>query len=821
VDHRALSLAFLKTSGLIPVRVRPNQKDPFPEWDPQRAVHEDHNATLKLLADTVLNFNIGGLFHGRWVDVDIDTKSDNPTLRSALDMFLPPSKYVWGRASKPESHRAYMLQSDLERNTWTSQLRTIKKAALGDVSYSIEVRGGKPENGMFTVLPGSRHPSEEDVEWVRELDPTVSAPVIPIHRLIKGIRMAQAAAMLATFWQEGMRNDLSLALSGLMWRIRASTMAILGYDEEGDVPDDETFILKQKDAERLLEAVLTLSGDDEADRASRLLNFNNTWRKLDTDPTARVSGGRVLAEMAGEGGADLVKALYRLLSDNDGAEQLEAVCEQFAMWYGQGVLIDKKMVEVGLPIPWMNKEQANNSLAGQKIRMGDKRVTVVAILFNTSMIQRVYGLTFDPSTTERVVETKQGIMINQWRGFAVEPSPQSVTNSEMEPFIDYVHSILAAGNETLGEWIIDWCADLIQDPSNKPGTSLVLVGAHGAGKTFLGEQVLGKIIGPSHYVQINSIETLTSKFNVIAENKIFLQCDEAMHSHQKEVAAKLKSIITDEMMTIEPKNVNAYKKPNHMRVLFTSNDEQAAIFIDPTPHERRFTVSRVSPRRATDMEYWTHMRSWMELSLPKVLRWLQDRKYDKNTIRRPIDTDAKRELQRVGVDPEISWIVSRIAEGFPIDEAQHEHWFQAFDSNKLTENDIKRDTLRRDSWPNYVEVPSLEADFRAYVRRHGRSVYSGSITTNIKRTLPPGSLEAAGQRTVEYNDPRHGQLVKRRVRLYHWPPKDLILEHLRHKFGPMIDDLIAAEQAKMADLDHLGSKKSQPNQSPEPATEEF
>jgi hypothetical protein len=74
---------------------------------------------------------------------------------------------------------------------------------------------------------------------------------------------------------------------------------------------------------------------------------------------------------------------------------------------------------------------------------------------------------------------------------------------------------------------------------------------------------------------------------------------------------------------------------------------------------------------------------------------------------------------------------------------------------------------------------------------------------------------------VEYNDPRHGQLVKRRVRLYHWPPKDLILEHLRHKFGPMIDDLIAAEQAKMADLDHLGSKKSQPNQSPEPATEEF
>lgn len=810
VDHRALTLQLLRVSGIIPVRVRYGQKDPFPEWDPRQAALEDKEATIKLLESPKFEFNIGGLFHGRWVDVDIDTKEDNPTLRAALDMLLPPTRHTWGRLSKPDSHRLYCLQEEMDRAPWASQLRTIKGAALGEESYSIEVRGGKPENGLFTVMPGSLHPSGEWVEWGRNVDPTVSAPTLPLFRLIKQIRLAQAAAMVVPFWQEGMRNDLSLALSGLMWRIRQAALTIGGYDDEDDIQDDETFVLRRKDAENLLKTIMKLAGDDEGDQRSRLINMSNSWDKLDKDPGARVSGGKMFAELAGENGETLVKSLYRLLSDNSGAEQLEELTNQFVMWYGQGVLIDTDMVDKGLDNPYMTKDQAANSLAGRKVRMGDKKVPVVAILFGTSILQRVYGLTFDPTTTERIVETELGVRVNQWRGFRVAPSPQMVLDEEMEPLLDYVLTVLANGNQQHADWILDWCADIFQDPGNKPGTSLVLVGPHGSGKTFLGEQVLGKIVGGTHYAQFNSIASLTDKFNAVSENKVLVQCDEAMHSHQKEVAAKLKSLITDETLTVERKMINSYRAPSHMRILFTSNDEQAAVFIDPSPYERRYMVCKVSGLRAKDMEYWTQMRSWAAMALPKILRWMLDRKYDKATVRRPIETEAKHELQRVSVDLEVSWIISRILDGFPLGENAHQHWWQAFQDDRITANDVKRNTLRRDVWPNHVYLPALQTDLRDYIRRHGRPVYTGSLVSSIRRVLPPGSLDIAGQRSVEYNDPRHGQPVKERIRLYTFPTKGEILEYLQKKYGAMIDKLIENETSEAKDLNHIGVGKGAP-----------
>lgn len=799
MDHRATSIAFIKSTGLIPVKVRAGQKDPFADWDPRRATLQPIAETLERMATE--DMNIGALFHGTWVDLDIDTK--DPALLYALDYFMPKTRYIWGRASKPRSHWAYRLTAQFDRGPFGHLLRFMKALKIGEgddaTLYSLELRGGTIENGLFSVLPGSKHPSGEMVEWATEIDPTVSDAIIPLHRIIKAMRMAQAAAMLSRYWVEGVRNDLSLALAGLMWRIRASSMALAGVDEE-DEADEETFLLTEADAISLLTAVMTLGGDDPNDQRSRLINMNNTWRKLDNDPSAKVTGGKVLAEFMGNEGEKVIKALYRLLSDNDGIEQLDELCDQFVMWYGQGHIIDKKMVDVGLPVPWMSREQANNSLAGKRVKIGDKKVNIVSILFGSAIVPRVYGITFDPSSFDRVVPTPQGTMVNQWRGFEVKPCPQSVSADEVRPFLDYVMEVVANGNQKAYDWILDWCADILQCPADKPGTSLVLVGVQGAGKTFLGEHILGRIIGESHYVQMNSIESLTNKFNQLADNKIFTQCDEAIHSYQKDIASRLKSIITDKTMTVEPKGVNAFKKPNHMRILFTSNDEQAAIFIDPTPHERRFTVQKVSECRAGDLEYWTNMHEWVPANISKVMRWLLDRKYTKKDILRPLDTHAKRIIQRVGVDAEISWIINRILIGFPLAPEQHKHWFNAFHPKVMTENDIKRDVLRRDVWPELIQLGALEEDFRAYVRKHGKPVYSGNVMTNIKRALPTDSVMLHGQRNVEYIDPRHGQTTKERIRLYTWPDKEQILDHLRSKLGSMIDTIIEDNKMELEEV---------------------
>lgn len=787
MDHRAISLKFLRSTSLIPVKVRPGQKDPFPEWDPRSAVNEDHALTLKVIESTP-ELNLGALFAGRYVDLDVDSSA--PYLHAALDYFLPRTPYVWGRHSKPRSHRVYALHEDFDRAPWGNILRYIKNLVPGKIdeeSYSVELRGGKPENGLFSVLPGSKHPSGEQVEWDSEIDPTVGGAYVEVERIVKALRLAVAVSMIVPWWQPGQRNDISLALAGTLWRIRTATRAAYGLEVDEEA-DPLHFVLSEDDAKAMFTCIMKLADDTHGDERQRMLNLTNTWKKLDAEAGSKVTGGKVLAELVGgDIGKNVVKSLYRLLSDNDAAEQIEKLAEQFVMWYGQGVLIDLQMVATGRMVPWMSREQASNSLGGKKLIIGEKKIPLVNMLFGTTIINRVMGLTFDPSSEEMVVQTPDGLMVNQWRGWATEPCTQRVTDAEVEPFLSYVMDVLASGEQDRYDWIMAWLADMFQKPAKKPGTALVLVGVQGAGKTFLGEHIIGKIIGGGHYAQINSITKLTDKFNTVIDNKVFLQCDEAVHSYQKDVASRLKSIITDQTLIIEPKGVNSFNKPNHLHLLFTSNDETAALFIDASPYERRFTVIKVSEHRAMDLDYWSFMHLWVPTALPKILRYLQDYKYNRTLISRPLETEAKRDVQRVGVDPEVSWMLARVAAGFPLGARYHQHWFEAYKEDELKVNDPKHNNLRRDHWPDTVVAAAIEQDFKSYIREHGRAVYTGSVSTTLRRVLPKDAMQPKSQKTIQQMDPRSGQVTHSRVRFHTFPSKEQIMQHLRSRYGPVVD----------------------------------
>lgn len=782
MDHRATSIQFLRSTGLIPVKIRPNEKSAFAEWDPRRAAQEDHSLTIVRIEQNH-ELNLAALFSGRYADIDVDTS--DPALIAALDSFLPRTAYIWGRASKPRSHRTYALHEDFDRAPIGKILKFSKDLRFGDHTLSVEVRGGRPENGLYSVLPGSIHPSGEEYEWESDIDPSVSGAHVSLDAVVSGVRLAQAVAILAPCFQEGLRNDLSLALAGLLWRIRATTFAAYGIDNEAEYQEGAFFLLTESMAKRFFEIVLTVAGDDPTDRHSRLLNFKNTWEKLDRDPQAKVTGGGAFIEHMGIDGTAKIRAVYRLLSDSDALEAIEAIVDQFVVWYGQGVCVDLDMVMKGVAQPWMTKEQTINSLGGRKLNMGEKKIPIANIIFGSAIIRRVAGLTFDPSCSDLMVDTPQGVKINQWKGFGVDPCPQMVLDEEIEPFLDYVKTILSSGFSDRNDWILAWAADMLQRPHEKPGTALVLVGPQGAGKTFLGEQVLGKIIGGGHYVQMNSIESLTSKFNSIADNKLFIQCDEAMHSYQKDVASKLKSIITDESVMIEPKGINSYKKPNHMHFLFTSNEEHSALFIDPSPHERRYTVLKVNSIRANDTEYWVRMRNWVPANLHKILRWLLDYKYDREMVLRPLQTRAKRDIQRVSVDLEVAWISTRLKQGFPLDRRSHQQWFQAFNTGHIDDKGKRENTIRRDVWPNRVTGQAIEDDFKAFSRAQGRSVWSGNIITSLMRAFPEGSLTDAERINVSFFT-QNGQ-IRERVRLLEFPAPHQIIEHLRAKYGDVID----------------------------------
>lgn len=772
---RELSLKFLMMTGLPPVKIRPKEKSAYSDWNPNKispTINEEVRYELSIKPD----MNLAALMSGRYVDLDID--NNNKTFMTALDLLLPRSNHEWGRESTPRSHRIYQLEGDFERAKYSKILKVMK----GYAPMSVEVRGGSPKNGLYSVLPGSVHPSGEAYEWGKGTDPTMSCVMMPVNEFIKQIRLAQACAILAEHWVEGQRNDLSLAIAGMLWRIRTVSMATLGIDDDMDKPDD-IMILSEAECLRVLEIVMQLAGDDPADMNSRVRNFKNTWEKLERDSSSPTTGGNTIKQAVGD---IAMSCLYRLLSDANGNEELDHLTSKFFMWYGLGVVIDMDLVKAGVPQAWMSRDQASASLAGKKIILGEKKIPISNLMFSSSLLTRVNGLTFDPSSSEDIIETDTGLKVNTYVGFENVPEEGLVSDHDVEPFLDYLRNGIANRSDGAYKWLLNWLAHMVQFPWNKPGTALVLVGVQGSGKTFLGEGIMLPIIGKRHSMQTNSMSEITGNFNVRADNKILIQCNEALHSYQKDMASKLKSLITDESMRIEPKGINAFEKPNHVHYMFTSNEETAAIFIDPTPQERRFTVLQVSPSRATDVTYWREFREWVKLNLSKIHRYLRLHPVDAELARRPYCTEAKYTLQRMAFEPEISWITTRIQLGFPISEDSHQHWWDAY---RIEQENVLRDsisTIDRTEWPNIICMNVLVEDLKKFMRSHGRVVYAGSLRTLINKVFPQERLKAVRQLKITTFDQKTGVKTIHRPRLYTFPSKGEIIDYLTHRYGEPI-----------------------------------
>jgi hypothetical protein len=183
------------------------------------------------------------------------------------------------------------------------------------------------------------------------------------------------------------------------------------------------------------------------------------------------------------------------------------------------------------------------------------------------------------------------------------------------------------------------------------------------------------------------------------------------------------------------------------------------------------------------------MHLWTANALPKIMRYLLDWKYERRLVSRPVLTEAKTAIQKTGVDIEMAWILSRMASGFPFAARAHTHWFNGYHSEFLLEKDKSSDVIRRDHWPDRVQLSLIEQDFKDYVRGLGRAIYSGNLMQAIKKVLPPGSYDLATQTSVRVVDHRTGQATVERVRIYHWPSVEKIFDHLRAEYGSIVEEM--------------------------------
>jgi len=219
--------------GYSPIPIPFKEKGPKLKGWPKLRLSQENYASYfngkKKNIGIILGEASGGL-----IDIDLDC-SEAIELAS---YFLPPTKSIFGRQSKPKSNYLY----------YCKEIKKTKKYEHESFGTIVEIRS----NGTQTVFPPSVHPSGEEVAWIENQEPAT----IKKEQLIQAVSRLASACILAKHWpKEGMRNAIAMALSGTLCRA--------GWPQE--------------EAERFMEAVTQVAGDEESEARVRIVE--NTYER--------------------------------------------------------------------------------------------------------------------------------------------------------------------------------------------------------------------------------------------------------------------------------------------------------------------------------------------------------------------------------------------------------------------------------------------------------------------------------------------------------------------------------------------------------------
>ena len=183
---------------------------------------------------------------------------------------------------------------------------------------------------------------------------------------------------------------------------------------------------------------------------------------------------------------------------------------------------------------------------------------------------------------------------NLWQGFAVEP-----IKGDCSLFIAHIKDNIARCDDDVFDYIINWLADAVQNPGERPGTSLVLRGKQGTGKGVMVSQ-FGRLFG-AHFKHIQHARHLTGHFNAHLKDAAIVFADEAFWAGDKANEGALKAMITEESLPVEFKGKDVIYVKNHIRLIVASNSQW---LVPAGLEERRFFVVDVSEAHMQDTKYF-------------------------------------------------------------------------------------------------------------------------------------------------------------------------------------------------------------------------
>lgn len=480
------------------------------------------------------NHNIGFILGSKsWglTDIDLDCKEARVLAR----YLLPDTPWKFGRKSNPRSH--YLYQS--------LKSKTRKFAAPSNAGMLLEIRS----DGAQTIAPGSMHPDEELIEWVGNWEK--GEPLKIVFEELDEIcrRLAAACLILRHGWVSGKRDEVAVALCGLLLRA--------GWSND--------------DVNEWLEAIALAAGDEELD-----MRLKAEYQEQRLGNNQKVPGIPRLRSLLGPEICDQVLEWLEIKS----VGVTEKLNQEIAVVNIKGKTAIMREVAEGLE--FSSVKDARDWYANLKpIRSGGKEVPAFDSWFKDENRRAYSQILFDPSDTVHPAH-----VFNSWRGWPVTPA-----EGDCSMFLRHVRRNICNGDRNLAGLVINWLADAVQNPTKRPGVALILQSSsEGTGKSAFSEYV-GAMFGRYGIIETD-IEGMVKGFNSHYLNKLMVFGEDTTWGGNHSVNGKIKNLITCPKILIEPKGIPKFEADNFMRFILTTN-ERWAISVSETA--RRFIIIETRP----------------------------------------------------------------------------------------------------------------------------------------------------------------------------------------------------------------------------------
>ena len=341
----------------------------------------------------------------------------------------------------------------------------------------------------------------------------------------------------------------------------------------------------------------------------------------------------------------------------------------------------------------MGRDDFRHFLENEKVQVGKQQISV-ADLWLPHGLRRTFplGLVLAPDNN-----VPPGAY-NTWNGFAVKE-----VKGDWGLFEDHIYKIICKENDDIFTWVLDWCADMVQNPASPPGTAIVLRGEEGTGKGTFADN-MGQLVG-SHYRHLIDDSHLTSNFNAHMIDALFVFADEITWGGNKKSSGKLKGLVTERTLLGERKGIDAISYKNMVRMMIASNDSWV---VPAGKGSRRWAVLDVSKKRIGDRAYFDDLNDQLDNGGREAFMYdMQNRIISSNLGVAPV-TQALREQRAMsaGNDTVLQWWINVLTsgklrapceeettDGWPIQVQKHvlyhayETW--CIDRHKMTETQMK------------------------------------------------------------------------------------------------------------------------------------